>query len=213
MSKALKIHFISDVSCPWCAVGWYSLRTALDRLGNQVEVDIEFEPFELNPNMPPGGQNIVEHIGEKYGSTPEQAAQSREMIRKRAEEVGFHFNMNDDSRIYNTFDAHRLLHWARVKHCQAALNDRLLQAYLSEGRDPSDINTLVALAVEVGLGGDDAREVLESGAYVEEVRERQQSWISRGVTSVPTVVFNNAEAIVGGQPPEAFEAVIRKLTR
>jgi predicted DsbA family dithiol-disulfide isomerase len=212
MSKSLKINFISDVACPWCAVGWHALRQALERVGDDVEVNVEFEPFELNPNMPAEGQNIVEHIGEKYGSTPEQSAQSREQIRKRAAEVGFEFNMSDESRIYNTFDAHRLLHWAHLQGRQHELKERLLAAYQSEGRDPSDYDTLVDMAGEVGLDVDEARKVLETGAYGHEVRQREDHWISRGVSGVPTIVFNEERAMVGAHTPEDYEAAIRELT-
>ncbi len=115
MTKTVKIDFVSDVSCPWCVIGLGGLEQALERVGDLVQADIHFQPFELNPNMPAGGQNIVEHITQKYGSTREQSAANREAIRNRAAEVGFKMTTNDQSRIYNTFDAHRLLHWAEVE--------------------------------------------------------------------------------------------------
>jgi predicted DsbA family dithiol-disulfide isomerase len=212
MHKPLKINFISDVSCPWCAVGWYSLRQVLERVGDDLDVDVQFEPFELNPYMPAQGQNIVEHLGDKYGTTPEQSAESRETIRQRAAEVGFTYHMTEQDRIYNTFDAHRLLHWAHLQGHQLALQERLLAAYQSEGRDPSDYDTLVQMAEQVGLDAHEAREVLDSGTYADDVRQLERHWISRGVSAVPTVVFNGTEALVGGQPPEALEATIRRLT-
>lgn len=211
MTKPLKIHFISDVSCPWCAVGWYSLQKALTELGGGFVVDVHFEPFELNPAMPAAGQNIVEHIGQKYGSSPEQSAQTREMIRRRAAEVGFSYSMDDSSRIYNTFDAHRLLHWAQQEGRQQELKLRLLAGYLAEARNPSDHDTLVELAADAGLDGAEARRVLTTGAYTDEVRRRQRHWTDRGVTSVPTIVFNDNHAVIGGQPPEVFEKVIKEL--
>lgn len=213
MSKRINVNFISDVSCPWCAIGWYSLQAALNRVAGEVELDVRFEPFELNPHMPSEGQNLLEHIREKYGSTPEQAAQSREMVRQRAAQVGFNINLTDNSRIYNTFDAHRLLHWAHLCGRQRELKQRLLSGYLGEGRNPSDAETLVELAAAAGLDAGEARSVLDSGAYSDEVRSVEQHWSARGVTSVPTIVFNDSEAVVGGQPPEVFEKVLRELAQ
>ena len=110
MYSTLKIDFVSDVSCPWCAIGLQSLQTALDRLEGEVQADIHFQPFELNPKMGAEGQDITEHLSQKYGSTPEQATAARENIRQRGEALGFTFNMDKRARTYNTFDAHRLLH-------------------------------------------------------------------------------------------------------
>jgi predicted DsbA family dithiol-disulfide isomerase len=208
VTNALKINFVSDVACPWCAVGLYSLLSALERV--DADVDLTFEPFELNPRMPAEGQNLQEHVQQKYGAAREQSLQTREMIRARAADVGFRYNMNDDSRIYNTFDAHRLLHWALLKGRQRELKERLLAAYLSEGRNPSDHATLVELARDAGLDADAARGILQSDTYAAEVREREQQWLNRGVHSVPTIVLNDREAVVGGQPPDVFESILRR---
>src|SRR5690349_18155041 len=112
MAQNMRIDFVSDVSCPWCIIGLKALESALARLDGTVTADLHFHPFELNPQMGPEGQNIVEHIGQKYGSTPEQSAKNRAMIKERAADLGFDMRMHEGSRIYNTFDAHRLLHWA-----------------------------------------------------------------------------------------------------
>ncbi|MCW8193640.1 DsbA family oxidoreductase [Proteobacteria bacterium 005FR1] len=211
MKNTLKINFVSDVTCPWCAVGLYSLLTALTALDRlETDVDLTFEPFELNRAMPAAGQNLQEHVQQKYGATREQSLQTREMIRERSAEVGFRYNMNDDSRIYNTFDAHRLLHWSLLQGRQRELKERLLAAYLSEGRNPSDHETLVELAEAAGLDAEAARDILRTDAYANEVREREEYWLERGVYSVPTIVLNDQEAVVGGQPPEVFESVIRR---
>src|ERR1700735_2790149 len=129
MGQLMKIDFVSDVSCPWCIIGLRGLEEALARTGDVVDAEISFQPFELNPGMPPEGQNLVEHIPQKYGSTPEQSAANREMIRARAAALGFTMAMSDQSRIYNTFDAHRLLHWAEQSGRQAALKHKLFEAY------------------------------------------------------------------------------------
>jgi predicted DsbA family dithiol-disulfide isomerase len=215
MSKPMKIDFVSDVSCPWCIVGLGGLEEALARIGDLVEVDIHFQPFELNPQMGPDGQNIVEHITQKYGSTPAQSAANRAAIRERAASVGFTMAMTDDSRIYNTFDAHRLLQWAgepsQPSGKQAALKHALFDAYFTEGRSPADHEVLVAKAAAVGLNADEAREVLTSGRYAEEVRAAEQLWIERGINSVPAVVINDRYLISGGQPAEAFEQALRSI--
>src|SRR5262245_15472596 len=168
MTARLKIDFVSDVSCPWCAIGLSSLERALERIGDAAGADIHFQPFELNPHMPPEGQEIGEHIAQKYGSTPEQMERSREAIRERGAALGFTFDMDKRSRIYNTFDAHRLLYWAGLEGRQHALKRGLLTAYFTQGRDPSDLEVLIDVAGQAGLDPVRAREILESGLYANE---------------------------------------------
>jgi len=211
MTKPLKIDFVSDVVCPWCVIGLRGLETALDRTSGLIAADIHFQPFELNPQMPPEGQNIVEHIAEKYGSTPEQSAANRAAIRDRAASVGFTMTSTDQSRIYNTFDAHRLLHWAEIEGRQSALKHALFEANFTRGQNPSDHEVLVAAAEQAGLDPAAAREVLESGAYAAEVREAEKLWQSRGISAVPAVIINDKYLISGGQPPEAFEKALRAI--
>lgn len=211
MARTLKIDFVSDVSCPWCVIGLRGLEEALERLGPEVAADITFQPFELNPGIAPEGENIVEHVGRKYGASPEQSAQTRAMIRDRAAAVGFTMRMADDARIYNTFDAHRLLHWAEIEGKQAALKHALFDAYFTEGRDPSDHDVLVAAAEKAGLDGAAARDVLDSDRYAQEVRAAEQLWQSRGINSVPAIVVDDSYLISGGQPPEAFEQALRQI--
>lgn len=211
MSRPLKIDFVSDVSCPWCIIGLRGLEEALVRTQGVVEADIHFQPFELNPKMAPEGENIGEHIARKYGSTPEQSAANRQMIRDRAAALGFAMNSSADSRIYNTFDAHRLLHWAEVEGKQAALKHALFTAYFTDQQDPSNADVLVAAAEKAGLDGPAAREVLSSGRYAEEVRAAEQLWQSRGINSVPAIIIEDKWLISGGQPPEAFEQALREI--
>jgi predicted DsbA family dithiol-disulfide isomerase len=211
MAKPITVDFVSDVSCPWCFVGLGGLTQALDRLGDLVEVDIKFHPFELNPAMGPDGQNIVEHIAQKYGRTPEQAAAGRETLRERGAAAGVVIDTNDQRRIYNTFDAHRLLYWAGLGTHQPALKRALLQAYFTEGRNPSDHDVLVDVARQVGLDGTAAREVLTSGRYADEVRAAEREWQSVGITSVPAIILDRKYLISGGQPAEVFEQALRQL--
>jgi predicted DsbA family dithiol-disulfide isomerase len=211
MSKQLRIDFVSDVSCPWCAIGLKSLETALERAGDAVAAELHFQPFELNPNMGPEGQDIGEHIAEKYGATPEQQEHSREMIRQRGEAVGFTFDMSRRGRIYNTFDAHRLLHWAESQGRQRDLKMALFEAYFTKGDDPSSHEVLLRVAGEVGLNAGEAAHILESNEYADEVRETEQFFQRAGINSVPAVIVNQRHLISGGQPPEVFERALREI--
>lgn len=213
MTTTLKIDFVSDVSCPWCAVGLASLQLALARLAADVKADISFQPFELNPNMVPEGEDTTEHLRNKYGSTPEQAAAIRETIRARGAELGFTFNLDKRSRIYNTFDAHRLLHWAHLEGdaLQLALKQALLKAYFTDGEDPSNHAVLARVAGEVGLDTKRANEILASDAYAAEVRAQEQFYQRQGISSVPAVIINDRHLISGGQPPEVFERALRQI--
>jgi predicted DsbA family dithiol-disulfide isomerase len=213
MTSHLKIDFVSDVSCPWCAIGLASLEQALDKLQGDVQAELRFQPFELNPQMPAGGQDITEHLTQKYGSTPEQQAASREAIRQRGEGVGFTFRKEGRGRVYNTFNAHRLLHWAELQDParQHALKKALLGAYFTEGRSPEDREVLLAAVAQAGLDVEQARAVLDSDAYAAEVREREQFYLDNGIHAVPAVIINGKHLIQGGQPTEVFEQALRRI--
>jgi predicted DsbA family dithiol-disulfide isomerase len=211
--KHLKIDFVSDVSCPWCAIGLASLEQALERVAGDVKPELHFQPFELNPAMPPQGQDITEHITQKYRTTPEQQAQAREAIRERGAAVGFEFRKEGRSRIYNTFNAHRLLHWAALEggEHQHALKKALLKAYFTEGRSPGDPEVLAHAAAEAGLDAARAREILAGDEFANEVREREQFYLGHGIHAVPAVIVNDRHLIQGGQPPEVFEQALRQI--
>jgi predicted DsbA family dithiol-disulfide isomerase len=210
MTKAIKIDFVSDVSCPWCVIGLGNLDKALRHFEGQLTADINFQPFELNPDMPPEGESRFDNVARKYGVGRAQAIANRERQRALAAQVGFTMVTTDESRFYNTFDAHRLLHWARIEGRQAALKRTLLTAYHSNMQNPGDHDVLVAAAVSVGLDGEAAREVLTSGRYAGETREAETKWQRAGISGVPAVVINDRYLITGAQPPEAFEQAIRK---
>lgn len=209
----LKIDFVSDVSCPWCAIGLAALEQALAHLQGEVQAAIHCQPFELNPAMPPGGQDITEHLSQKYGSTPEQQAQIRETIRQRGADVGFTFNADGRGRIYNTFDAHRLLHWAGIAHAelQLPLKKALLVACHRDRQAMDQHDVLLAAARQVGLDEAAAQEVLASGGYAEEVRESERLYTSSGIHSVPAVIINDRHLISGGQPVAVFEQALRQI--
>jgi predicted DsbA family dithiol-disulfide isomerase len=211
MVTRIKIDFVSDVSCPWCAVGLSSLEQALSRIDGEIEAELHFQPFELNPDMPPEGQDTVERLSRKYGMTPEQVRHNGEAITARGREVGFTFNMDKRTRTYNTFDAHRLLHWAGLEGHQLALKHALLKAYFTDGENPSAHDVLIRLCRESGLNQDRAREILDSGEYSTEVRTRERFYTEQGINSVPSIILNDRHLIQGGQPPETFEQALRQV--
>jgi predicted DsbA family dithiol-disulfide isomerase len=209
----LKIDFVSDIACPWCAVGLGALEQALQRLQGQVQAELHFQPFELNPHMGPGGQDLGEHLTQKYGSTAAQQAQIRQNIAARGAEVGFEFHPGGRGRVYNTFNAHRLLHWAEGQGAgaQHQLKKALLQAYQGRAECMEDPEVLLASVAAAGLNVDAAREVLQSNAHTEEVRARQQFYTQAGIRSVPAVIINDKHLISGGQPVEVFEQALRRI--
>ncbi|MDO8458987.1 MAG: DsbA family oxidoreductase [Burkholderiaceae bacterium] len=218
MTTPLKIDFVSDISCPWCVVGLKALDQALARVAGDISAEVHFQPFELNPHMAAEGQEITEHITQKYGITTEQAHANRENIRQRGAQLGFKFSTADEPgggrhRIYNTFDAHRLLLWAGLEGAglQRALKEALFAAYFTDGESPASHEVLARVAGEVGLDAVRAREILASSDYAEDVREHAQFYLSQGIASVPAVIINDRHLISGGQPVEVFEQALRKI--
>jgi len=211
MSKHLKLDIVSDISCPWCIIGYQSLNQALTQLAPDISVDITWQPFELNPQMPKEGQEITEHITEKYGISVEQSEQNREMIKQRGLEVGYAFGNRGGGRIYNTFDAHRLLHWAKECGKQTELKLALFDLYFKQNGDPSDHQQLLDVSQNVGLDRARAQQILASNQYQQEVRELQRHYQSAGISSVPAVIVNNKHLISGGQPAAVFEQALREI--
>jgi predicted DsbA family dithiol-disulfide isomerase len=211
MTLQLKIDFVSDVACPWCVIGLRGLQVALERVSGLLQADVLFQPFELNPNMPAEGQNMAEHVAEKFGSSAAESQAARTLIASRAADVGFDFNISETSRMYNTFDAHRLLYWANTTGRQQPLKLALFKANFTDCANISAPEVLVAAAVSVGLDGPEARAVLATGRYAEEVREAEKLWVSRGIRSVPSIVINDKWLISGGQPADAFEQALRNI--
>ena len=207
----MRIDFVSDVACPWCAVGLNALERALEKIGPDIAVDIHFQPFELNPTMAAEGANAADYLKAKYGMGDAQLAHNRGVLRERGAAVGFAFG--DRAHVWNTFDAHRLLHWAGLQGAdfQRALKHALLQAYHGEGRNPGAHDVLLELAAAVGLDAAEAAAVLKDGRYADEVRAAEQAWQRAGIQSVPAIVINEKHLISGGQPPEVFEQALRKI--
>ena len=212
MSKTMTIDFVSDVACPWCAVGLASFERALNELGDDVKVELSFQPFELNPTMATEGADAAEYLIAKYGMSREQLAQNRQRIAERGAALGVTFG--ERKQVWNTFDAHRLLYWAGVEGplgSQHALKKSLLQAYHGEGRNPGAHDVLLELAGAVGFDVERARVVLASKQFSDEVRAAERFWQEAGIDGVPAVVINRRHLIQGGQPPEVFAQALRKI--
>lgn len=209
----MRIDFISDIVCPWCAIGLYSLETAAARIPG-LTLDLHFHPFELNPGMGPEGQDIEEHLAQKYGASPAQLAGSRQAIRERGAELGFTFRMEARSRIYNTRDGHRLLHWADEAFgsaVQRTLKLSLLKAYFTEGRNVSDPAVLLELAIAAGLPEAPARELLAGDRYTAEVEAAEAEVHAQGINAVPAIIVNQRHLIQGGQSVDVFEKLLRQV--
>ncbi|MEO7056541.1 MAG: DsbA family oxidoreductase [Caldimonas sp.] len=207
----MKIDFVSDIACPWCAVGLNSLEIALKRVGAEVPVELHFQPFELNPQMPAAGEDAIEHLSRKYGMAPDQLAKNRQHLHERGAAVGFAFG--DRPHVWNTFDGHRLLHWAGTVSAdqQRALKHALLAAYHSRAENPGAHDVLLKAAEAVGLDVERAREVIASDEFAADVRAAERHWQQLGISSVPAVVIDDRHLISGGQPPEVFEEALRRI--
>ncbi|MFC6269857.1 DsbA family oxidoreductase [Frigoriflavimonas asaccharolytica] len=211
MENKLKIDIVSDVVCPWCTIGYKRLEKAISELGIEEQVEIEWQPFELNPNMPAEGQNVNEHITEKYGSTTEQQNQSKIMMTKAGAELYFKFDYFDEMRMVNTFDAHILLEYAKEFGKQTELKMALTKAFFSDRKDVSKKEVLKEILLEVGLNAEDALAKIEDKETRAELRKTQDYWKSMGINSVPTIIFNRKSAITGAQPVETFKQVLTDL--
>lgn len=211
MSTQLKIDFVSDVSCPWCVIGLKALEQALDRVAGDIEAELHFQPFELNPQMAPEGQDLFEHLAQKYGSSKADSDRNREMIRARGADVGFEFRIDRLERIYNTFDTHRLLHYAAEVGLQQQLKHALFSAYFTDGENPGSRAVLLKAAASVGLDSERAAAILDSDEYAKEVRQTQAFYHGQGIHAVPAIIINDQHLIEGGQPVEVFEQALRQI--
>ncbi|MGE0595875.1 MAG: DsbA family oxidoreductase [Hyphomonadaceae bacterium] len=209
MNAPLRVDFISDIACPWCVIGLRGLLQAIEETG--VAADIHFHPFELNPDMGPEGENTAEHVAKKYRSTREQSQAVRQVLIDRGAALGFTFNYDDESRIWNTFDAHRLLAWAAGEGQQLALKQALFKLNFADRRSTSDHAALLDAVREAGLDAERARAILISEEFAAEVRAEESLWRNRGVNAVPSIIFNQRWLVQGGQPPETFAQAIRDI--
>ncbi len=216
MEKTIEIDFVSDVACPWCAVGLGSLEQAIKNLHGQVQVTVRFQPFELNAKMPPGGQDVVEHLTQKYGISAEQVQENQAIIRERAQAVGFTFHPEGRGRVYNTFNCHRLLHWALHEigaMAQQRLKKELLITYFTLAISLDDHQNMLDAVARAQLDVVRAKEVLDSDLFAAEVRASEAYYTNLGIHSVPSIIFNKKHLIQGGQAVETFQQAILQLAQ
>jgi predicted DsbA family dithiol-disulfide isomerase len=213
--RPIRIDFVSDVVCPWCVIGLRGLLAAREAIGEEIETRIVLQPFELNPNMPAEGQNTTEHVREKYGSTVEQSRAGRERIKAAGAELGFDFRYDNDSRIWNTFDAHRLLHWAGIAGEDEALllKQTLFDMTFTEQQNVSDHTVLAEAAGRAGLSRQIAEAVLSRGDYAGETRREAAMWREAGISGVPSVILEGRFLLQGAQPADVYERAIREVAR
>jgi len=209
----LHIDIVSDVMCPWCIVGYKGLETALKQLEPTIGADINWLPFELNPQMPVEGQDINEHIMEKYGITEQQNAQNKAMLVQRGKDVGFDFNFPPSMRMINSFDLHRLLAWAKDQGQQHELKMALFDAHFTENVPLNEKESLIEVASSIGLDATAAKNILDSDAYAEQVRSEQKISLGRGISAVPTFIINDKYSISGGQPADAFKQALTQIAQ
>ena len=208
MSNKIKIDIISDVVCPWCIIGYGNLKKAITELALEDKVEIEWQPFELNPNMPLEGEELSAHSARKYGSTPESSAKFRTEMTAHGKTVDFDFNFFEGMKIVNTRDAHILLEYAKSQGKQTALKLRLFSAFFTEKKDISDREILAQELATVGLNVEEAMAKLQSHQAIEMLIDQESYWQKLGVSSVPTVVFNGKSALAGAQPVETFIQIL-----
>lgn len=211
MTRPVSIDFVSDVMCPWCALGAVALQQAIANLAGEVVVELTFKPFELNPDMPPEGENAVEHMMRKYGRTLAEVAARNVMVIDRGNAFGFTFDLAKRTHFYNSFDAHRLLYGSVAQGRQVALKHILFKAHFSDGENISSHDTLVRLAGEAGLSTARAQGVLDSGEFAVEVRELEDFYRRRRINAVPAMVLNGRHLVAGSQSVEEYEQAIRQV--
>jgi len=209
-TPVITVDIVSDVVCPWCIIGYKKLEKAMKQFEGRARFELAWHAFELNPNMPPEGQDVNEHLAQKYGTTPEQSKANRQRLKDAGAGLDFDFNYNDGMRMVNTFDAHRLLHWAGETGKQTALKLALFKAHFTDGKNVSDHDVLVEIASSVGLDEDRARDLLTNNLYAEDVRTVEEQWQDRFITGVPAIIFNGKFMVPGAQEPETFANIIEQ---
>ena len=207
----LRIDIVSDVVCPWCVIGYRQLAKALEETSTPHE--IHWHPFELNTGMPAEGQNLREHLVEKYGTTKEQSEESRIRMTEAGEVVGFEFNFTDDMRMHNTFNVHQLLHWAGQQGCMHDLKQALFAAHFTHGRNLSDDSVLADVAAEIGLDRSEALTVLADQRFASDVRATENDWLNKGIRGVPAMVFNRRHLVTGAQGVENYKLILAQLAQ
>ena len=214
--KTVRIDFVSDIACPWCAIGLASLQKAIDQVGSEIKTEISFQPYELNPQMPVGGRDVFEYLTEKYGRTLAEVQASQENIYRRAADVGFAFHPEGRKRVYNTFNGHRLLHWAKEEHgaeAQLRLKKEIFHTYFTLAINFDDQQNILDAVARAELPTKRAQEILNSDEFSQAVRDQEQKYMQLGINSVPAIIFNNQYLVQGGQAPEVFAKALLEYSQ
>lgn len=209
--QTLKIDLISDVVCPWCAIGDARLQAAMRQLADEFAFDVEWHPFLLNPDVPREGRNILEHLSGKYGRSPEQMAESQREIIDAAHALGLNFEKALERGAWSTFDTHRVLAYAKEHGCDAAFNRALFEAYFGRAENPTDADVLADIAGSLGLDAQRVRDVLAGDAYTDEIEQELAHWRALGVSSVPSFIIDDKYLLAGAQPPDALADALRQI--
>ncbi len=209
--RTLRIDIVSDVVCPWCIIGYKRLQAALSILSNEVQAEIYWHPFELNPTLAPGGENLREHLARKYDTTPQASQQARDSLIRFGQEVGFTFHFHDDMRIYNTRKAHHLLMWANRHYKQAALEMALFEAYFCHGLAMDEDDVLLSLAEQVGLSRSECAQVLADESWATAVANTEQQWLQAGIHAVPAIIIEQRHIVSGAQTTESLLKLLREI--
>ncbi len=209
--RTLRIDIVSDVVCPWCIIGYKRLQLALKQLSSDIDAEIHWHPFELNPTMAEGGENLREHLVRKYGTTPQASIEARETLTRLGEEVGFLFNFSDDMRIYNTRKAHQLLMWANQHHKQNELEMALFEAYFCHGQTMDKPEVLLEVAVKAGLDENECRNVLQDESWAKAVANTEQQWLQAGIQAVPAIIIEQKHLVSGAQSTEMLIELLKEI--
>ncbi|MFL1405964.1 DsbA family oxidoreductase [Marinobacter sp. M1N3S26] len=207
----LQIDIVSDIACPWCAIGYARLQQAMDRLASDISFQIQWQAFELNPDASGDGEPILQALSRKYGRSPQEMEAAQADMMRIAEELGLNFSRMQERHTQNTFDGHRLVKWAGESGLQTEMKMALFDAYFGHAANIADHDVLRAQAEGIGLDGDQARELLASDRYADQVRQEEAYWQQAGVTGVPAFIVNQRYMISGAQEPDTLVAALRKV--
>ncbi len=207
----IQIDIVSDIACPWCAIGYARLERAMKTLGAEYEFTVQWHAFELDPEHSGKGEPILPALVRKYGGSEEEMRANQARMKAVAKDLGLNFEKLQERLTCNTFDAHRLVKWAKEQGKQTAMKQTLFEAYFGQAMDVADLNTLLSCVDAVGLDQAKAKEILESDLYVDEVREDEATYQQMGITSVPAYIINNKYLIPGAQESDAFVQALEEI--
>jgi len=209
--EKIKIDIVSDVVCPWCAIGYKRLSVAIEELDLKDKVEIVWHPFELNPNMPSNGQNANEYLMNKLRLSKDGLINTRKKVTNLGKETGFKFDYFAKMKKVNTFNSHVLLDYAKEFGKQTELKVRLQEAYFGERKDINDFDILYAELESVGLNADEAMKKIEDKASIQRVKDEEKYWRDRGVYAIPTMLFDNRVVRMGADSIESYKDLLTKL--